>query len=71
MLVGSDNRVKQTPVKLGERAGDYVQLIEGPPAGSRVLAVGSSFTLDGDIINPIEEGAAPAPPTSPAAPSAN
>lgn len=61
MLVGSDNRVKQVPVKLGERAGDYVQLIDGPPAGSRVLAVGSSFTLDGDVIRPVEEGAAQAP----------
>lgn len=61
MLVDDANKVKQVPVKLGERAGDYVQLIEGPPAGSRVLAVGSSFTLDGDVIRPVEEGAAPAP----------
>ena len=61
MSVGADNSVKQVPVKLGERAGDYVQLIDGPPAGSRVLAVGSSFTLDGDVIRPVEEGAATAP----------
>ncbi len=60
MLVSADNRVKQVPVKLGDRAGDYVQLIEGPPAGSRVLAIGSSFTLDGDVIQPVEEGAATA-----------
>ena len=60
MLVSADNRVKQVPVKLGDRAGDYVQLIEGPPAGSRVLAIGSSFTLDGDLIQPVEEGAATA-----------
>ncbi len=71
MLVTDDNRVKQTPVKLGERSGDFVQLIEGPPAGSRVLAVGSSFTLDGDVINPVEDGAAPAQATAPAAPSPN
>jgi len=58
MLVSNDNKVTQTRVKLGERSGDYVQLIEGPPAGSRVLAVGSSFTLDGDVIQPIEEGTA-------------
>lgn len=57
MLVGNDNTVKQVPVKLGERTGNYVQLVEGPPAGSRVLAIGSSFTLDGDVINPVEEGA--------------
>lgn len=58
MLVNENNSVKQVPVKLGERSGDYVQLIEGPAAGSRVLAVGASFTLDGDVIQPIEEGAA-------------
>lgn len=67
MVVDANNRVKQTPVKLGERTGDYVQLIDGPPAGTRVLAVGSSFTLDGDIISPVEAGAGPAP----AAPAAN
>ncbi len=61
MLVDDSNRVKQTPVKLGKRTGDYVELIDGPPAGSRVLAVGSSFTLDGDTIKPVEEGAVEAP----------
>ncbi len=60
MLVGDNNKVKQVPVKLGERTGDYVQLVSGPPAGSRVLAVGSSFSLDGDVIQPIEGDAAPA-----------
>ena len=59
--VGDDNKVKQVPVKLGERSGDFVQLVQGPPAGSRVLAVGSSFTLDGDVIQAVEEGAAKAP----------
>jgi HlyD family secretion protein len=58
MLVGQDNKVKQVPVKLGERTGDYVALVEGPPAGSRVLTVGAAFVLDGDVINPVEEGVA-------------
>jgi HlyD family secretion protein len=58
MLVGQDNKVKQVPVKLGERTGDYVALVEGPPAGSRVLTVGAAFVLDGDVINPVEEGIA-------------
>lgn len=60
MLVGDNNAVKQVPVKLGERSGDYVALVGGPPAGSRVLLVGSSFTLDGDVIQPIEGDAAKA-----------
>jgi HlyD family secretion protein len=60
MVVGPDNKVKQVAVKLGQRTGDFVQLIEGPPVGSRVLAVGAAFILDGDVINPIEEGVAAA-----------
>jgi membrane fusion protein (multidrug efflux system) len=69
VFVVTDGKVKQTPVKLGERSGDFVQLIEGPPAGARVLAVGSSFTLDGDVINPVEDDAAPV--STPAAASPN
>jgi HlyD family secretion protein len=66
MVVDSNNKVSRSPVKLGERVGDYVQLIEGPPAGSRVLAVGAAFALEGDIINPVEEAAAGAAPAQPA-----
>ncbi len=58
MLVAEGNKLQQVRVKLGERSGDYVQLVQGPPAGSRVLAVGASFTLDGDVIQPVEEGTA-------------
>ncbi len=55
MVVDDNNAVKQTPVKLGQRAGDFVELVEGPPAGTRVLATGSAFTLDGDVIKPVED----------------
>jgi HlyD family secretion protein len=65
MLVDETNTVHQTPVKLGQRTGDYVQLIDGPPAGSRVLAIGSAFTLDGDVIKPAEDAAPPAAPAAP------
>jgi HlyD family secretion protein len=58
MLVGEGNKVSRAPVKLGERTGDFVQLVEGPPAGSRVLTVGAAFTLEGDVIEPVEEGVA-------------
>jgi HlyD family secretion protein len=58
MLVGEGNKVSRVPVKLGERTGEFVELIEGPPPGSRVLQVGAAFTLDGDVIEPIEEGVA-------------
>jgi multidrug efflux pump subunit AcrA (membrane-fusion protein) len=58
MVVGEGNKVQRMPVKLGERIGDFVQLVEGPAAGARVLSVGAAFTLDGDVIEPIEEGTA-------------
>lgn len=61
MVVDEKNKVSRVPVKTGERTGDYVQLVEGPAAGSRVLAVGAAFTLDGDVIAPVEEGVAKAP----------
>ena len=65
MLVDETNTVHQTPVKLGQRTGDYVELVEGPPAGSRVLAIGSAFTLDGDVIKPADDTAPPAAPAAP------
>jgi HlyD family secretion protein len=58
MAVDAANKVSKVPVKLGERMGDFVQLVEGPPAGTRVLAVGAAFTLEGDVIEPVEEGVA-------------
>jgi HlyD family secretion protein len=67
MVVGDDNKVARTPVKLGDRVGDYVMLVNGPKAGTMVLAVGSAFTLDGDVIQPIEDEANAAPISPPAA----
>lgn len=58
MVVDDQNRVSRVSVKLGERSGDYVQLVEGPPAGTRVLEIGTAFTLEGDVIRPIQEGIA-------------
>jgi HlyD family secretion protein len=58
MVVDGANKVSKVAVRLGERMGDFVQLVEGPPAGSRVLAVGAAFTLEGDVIEPVEEGTA-------------
>jgi multidrug efflux system membrane fusion protein len=41
MLVGSDNRAHQKPVKVGVRQGDDVQILEGVQAGDRVVASGA------------------------------
>ncbi len=42
-------------VKTGARAKGMVELIQGPPAGSRVLVTGSSFVLDGDKVAPVDD----------------
>lgn len=52
-VVGPDNRVNITTVKTGRRAGGYVELVEGPPAGSWVLLQAASFVLQGDLVHPI------------------
>jgi HlyD family secretion protein len=52
MVVGADNRVKQVPVKTGEHSGGYVELLQGPAVGARVLLGGSTFVLAGDQVRP-------------------
>ncbi len=60
MVLGADNRVSQVPIKTGRRSAGYVELLEGPPAGARVLLGAASFVLPGDIVKPVDD-AAPAP----------
>lgn len=54
MVVDGRNKVVRTPVKIGQRTGDLVQLLEGVAAGARVLTIGSAFVLDGETIQPVE-----------------
>jgi HlyD family secretion protein len=53
MVVGNDNRARRVAVRPGQRAGGYVELIDGPPLGARVLMSGAAFVLDGDVVRPI------------------
>ena len=59
MVVGADNRVRRALVQAGPRGSGLVQLLKGPPAGTRVVANAASLLLDGDLVKPVE-GAAPA-----------
>ena len=52
MVVGPDNRVKRAPVLTGQRGGGLVQLVKGPPAGTRIVLNAAAFLLDGDMIRP-------------------
>lgn len=61
MVVGPDNRVRRALVRLGARGAGYVQIVEGPPAGSRIVANAAALMLDGDLVRPVET---PAPAAS-------
>jgi len=54
MTLDANNRVVQVPIKTGRRSGGYVELLQGPPAGSRVLLGAASFVLPGDLVSPID-----------------
>jgi len=60
-VVGADHRVRIVPVKTGRRANGFVELAEGPPAGSWVLLRSASFVLPGDLVKPIPTGEAASP----------
>jgi HlyD family secretion protein len=55
MVVEANDRVQQVPVKTGAHEGGYVELVQGPPEGSRVLLGSSAFVLPGDVVNPIAD----------------
>lgn len=41
MLIGPDNRAHQTPVKVGIRDGDRIQIVDGVSPGSKVIVSGA------------------------------
>lgn len=60
-VVGSDNRVKVTPVTLGSGAGDVVSIASGVALGDHVVIDGVDQLRDGSEVR--LAGAAPAPST--------
>jgi HlyD family secretion protein len=50
MVVGSDGKVSQVPVRTGDRGAGYVELLSGPPAGSVVVAKAAAQILPGDYV---------------------
>jgi HlyD family secretion protein len=55
MLVGSDNRAHQKPVKIGVRQADQIQIIDGVRAGDRVVASGAYGLPDNTRIKAQEQ----------------
>jgi HlyD family secretion protein len=52
MVVGPDDRVSRVQVSTGQRGGGYVELLTGPPAGSRVVERAGAMLVPGDVIRP-------------------
>jgi RND family efflux transporter MFP subunit len=54
-LQGAD-RVAQAKVGLGRRQGELVEIVDGLPAGARIVASGAGFLADGDLVQVIAAG---------------
>ena len=61
MTVGPDNRVHRVLIQAGARGSGLVQIVKGPPAGTRVVANSASLLLEGDLVRPIEASPQAAP----------
>ena len=57
--------MKHVAVQTGQRGSGLVQIVKGPPSGSRVVQNAASFLLDGDLVKPVEAGAAATQPAAP------
>jgi HlyD family secretion protein len=54
MALDDANRVSTLSVKIGRRGGGYVELLEGPAPGTRILLGAQGFVLDGDEVTPMD-----------------
>jgi HlyD family secretion protein len=53
LVVGADNKLSRVAVTTGVRGGGYVELVNGPPAGSRLVAKAAAMLTPGDLIRPV------------------
>lgn len=52
-VVDQQNRVREVRVRTGARGGGWVELLDGPPVGTRVALGASSFVVDGEVVRPV------------------
>lgn len=65
--VGADRRAQLTKVSTGRRAGDRIELTGGLDAQAQVVAAGTGFLADGDLVKVVKvDVASPAPAAAPA-----
>jgi HlyD family secretion protein len=53
LVIGADDRVARVPVTTGQRADGYVELLSGPPAGTRVVQRAAAMLSPGDLVRPV------------------
>lgn len=54
VTVDGQGRTKREPVRTGMRGSSLVELIEGPPVGTRVLLGGGALVVPGDVVNAVK-----------------
>ncbi len=68
LVVGADSKITQTKVKVGQRLGDRIEIVEGLLPDARVVANGGGFLTDGDMVRVVDAaGAAAGAASAPAA----
>lgn len=53
VTVDAANKTHLVPVKTGARSGGWVELLQGPPEGARVMLGGAAFALEGNLVRPV------------------
>lgn len=64
MVVGPQERVRQTKVALGRRQDGQVEIVQGIGANDAVVAVGAAFLNDGDLVRVVAPGVAASSPAA-------
>lgn len=49
-VIGAGDRVWRVAIRTGETGGGFVELVQGPPVGARVVMGGAAFVLPGDKV---------------------
>jgi len=55
-MLTADDHVRRVRVRTGRRTRGMVELVQGPPAGARVVLTGGAFVLEGDKVR-VKSGA--------------
>lgn len=68
VVITRANRADRQAIRSGVRADGWVELIEGPPVGTRVALGGGAFLIEGDPVRPVENDTTRPPPAKRLAP---